>query len=310
MKSESFAIKVGQALFITINLAGLLLFAGFLYRVFAFQSLNVDRSIAILSFMLALLLAVYGTKFFLINPQIHFSRKYFIAKRFYFFGNIVLLGVIVASWHTLPWFSKKNFNKGEELYAQIKVNQALPFFIKSHHQDPNNTDAILALARIYSEDKPNDVLAKEYYQLGIENKKDAYKVLNNMALWQIKNGKYGDAITNLQNAQNNLTNQVLQNDDDLAAHMGITEKNMAWAHWKKNNPDATRIALSKAELFLSQSGRISDYPEYYCLKSLILPVQEGWDYARQCNKEYANWKESDLTSLDRELLQKTKERYE
>ncbi len=310
MKSKNFAIKTGQVLFVTINLAGLLLFADFLYKVFAPQPLNVDRSIALLSLMLALLLAVYGAKFCLINPRTHFSREYFIAKRFYFLGNVVLLGVIVASWHTLPWFSKKNHNKGEELYAQIKVNQALPFFIKSHHQDRNNTDAILALARIYSEDRLNDDLAKMYYERGVENKNDAYKVLNNMALWHIKNGKYDDAITRLMKAQDNLTNQVVQNDDDLAVHMGIIEKNMAWAYWKKNEPDVARRALSKAEIFLSQSGKISEYPEYYCLKSLILPVQEGRDYAFQCNKEYANWKESDLTSLDRELLQETKERYE
>lgn len=212
--------------------------------------------------------------------------------------NGLWVAMVVTLTLLLPLRSEYCTRQGKQLYKQGLLNEAINTFDKAIYQNPNNAEAQHALALIYEELKDYSE-ARRYYSLAFRNHRTPIVVLNHYARLLIKSGEYDDALELLLRAETQILQRLGSDDESEKRIQAVVAKNLVWAYWKAGDPESARALLDDARQALRRAAALDEYPEIYCLQSILMDKSLAATALESCALGYADRR---LESLDIALL--------
>lgn len=288
---------------VAINFTALSLFIHTLHRIFASGPGDIGGVGALLAAVLGFVPIVQGAR--MQTNTLQTTGWHTLRARTGFLLGLnaaAVLGVLCLWQFALPWFSEHNYRKGNEYNQQGNLNKAIEHFDRSIYQHSDNPTALLSLATLYEEIK-DDKKAKQYYGLAVRHEAAPFTALNNLARLYINTDEHDEAIALLLRAQAHLWRTAQPDDDRLNVRQGVISKNLAWAYWIAKDTALAEQAVSEAASTLALAGAVSDYPEIYCLRALLLAPPHTSNLVKACEMGYAK---KAMTSLDIGLLRQAR----
>lgn len=251
-----------------INIAVLVCIIKGVHRLFAVSPTDFESSVTIVGTILGMApLWVVSTQLIpkkVLNstPGKLFSRKFIVL------GHVIVWSFAVILWVAwLPLQGHRNFNKGIEAQAQKNHLTAIRYFERARYQLGERADIHYHLANIH-QDLSNVREAEVHYWLSIYQD-DAYpaEAFNNLALLLLeRDDKTLNALDLLDLAERRIALNMAQEE---WLQRGIINKNRAWAYWKLGIPKTAKKYANEAVNNLVTADRLDDFPEVYCLLTLV-----------------------------------------
>lgn len=183
------------------------------------------------------------------------------------FGSTLLLsGLMLGFWGTLPWFSQRYNQWGLENYESGRLGTAEQDFLRAITLNRDNLDAHYNLGNLYEDLQEFDSARKQYQLAAKGDIPDAY---SNLGRLYIRDKNYPQAIALLERGL-----QLAEEQNSFPEVRYSLFKNLGWARFEQGRDDLALPVLQAA------IGTTASYPE--AAKYFRNPGSAHWGASQIC----------------------------